>query len=147
MIGIVVATHGKMSSGMKDAVNVIVGQAEGIETCSLVSGASVDEFGATIKEAIEKVNEDSGVIVLTDLVSASPYNQSMLAVNQLPEALQEKVYIIGGVNLPMLLETVNHQLIDTPIVEAVAAITAQGKNSIDIWNIQNIADEEEDDGF
>ena len=144
MLGIVIATHGSLSNGLKDSAEVIFGPTNNITTANLNLGDEVQALGATIKEAILEVNQGDGVIVLVDLVSASPYNQSVLVTNSLEKPLQDSVYVIGGVNLPMLLEGINHQLIGTPVEEAAEAVIAQGKNSISDWHVSMIADEDDD---
>lgn len=149
MLGIVIATHGSLSNGLKDSAEVIFGPTNNITTANLNLGDDVQALGATIKEAIHEVNQGDGVIVLVDLVSASPYNQSVLVTNSLEKPLQDSVYVIGGVNLPMLLEGINHQLIGTPVEEAAEAVIAQGKSSISDWHVSMIEDEDddEDDAF
>ena len=149
MLGIVIATHGSLSNGLKDSAEVIFGPTNNITTANLNLGDDVQALGATIKESIHEVNQGDGVIVLVDLVSASPYNQSVLVTNSLEKPLQDSVYVIGGVNLPMLLEGINHQLIGTPVEEAAEAVIAQGKSSISDWHVSMIEDEDddEDDAF
>lgn len=147
MLGIVIATHGKLSDGLKDAAEVIVGTTNNIATVNLNPGEDVQELGTTIEAAIKEVNKDAGVIVLTDLVSASPYNQSVLITNGLDSELQDKVYVIGGVNLPMLLETINHQILNTSIEEIAPAVLAQGADSLDVWHASEVAEEDDEDDF
>lgn len=147
MLGIVIATHGKLSDGLKDAAEVIVGTTNNIATVNLNPGEDVQELGATIEAAIKEVNNDAGVIVLTDLVSASPYNQSVLITNGLDSELQDKVYVIGGVNLPMLLETINHQILNTSVEEIAPAVLAQGADSLDVWHVSEVAEEDDEDDF
>lgn len=147
MLGIVIATHGKLSDGLKDAAEVIVGTTNNIATVNLNPGDDVQELGTTIEAAIKEVNKDAGVIVLTDLVSASPYNQSVLITNGLDSELQDKVYVIGGVNLPMLLETINHQILNTSIEEIAPAVLAQGADSLDVWHASEVAEEDDEDDF
>lgn len=147
MLGIVIATHGKLSDGLKDAAEVIVGTTNNIATVNLNPGDDVQELGVTIEAAIKEVNKDAGVIVLTDLVSASPYNQSVLITNGLASELQEKVYVIGGVNLPMLLETINHQILNTSVEEIAPAVLAQGADSLDVWHVSEVAEEDDEDDF
>ena len=77
MLGIVIATHGKLSDGLKDAAEVIIGETNNIVTVNLNAGDDVQALGGKIENAINEVNQDAGVIVLTDLVSASPYNQAV----------------------------------------------------------------------
>ncbi|UQF71328.1 PTS fructose transporter subunit IIA [Vagococcus lutrae] len=147
MLGIVIATHGKFSSGLKDAAEVIVGATQNIETVSLNQGDDVFELGNKIEEAVNKVNKGSGVVILVDIISASPYNQSLLVINRLADELKEQVYVVGGVNLPMLIEAINHQLIETPVTEVPQALIAQSKESIDGWDSSmiDVEDDDEDD--
>ncbi|MDT2757379.1 PTS sugar transporter subunit IIA [Enterococcus asini] len=148
MIGIVIATHGKLSDGFKDAAEVVVGQTENIATVNLNPGDSVDLLGEQIATAIGEVSQGEGVIVLTDLLSASPYNQSVLAISGLSEALAQQVYVVSGVSFPMLLEAINAQLIGTEIADAVELIMEQGKNGIASWQISDSgSDEEEEEDF
>ncbi|MBO0451227.1 PTS sugar transporter subunit IIA [Candidatus Enterococcus murrayae] len=147
MLGIVIATHGKLSDGLKDAAEVIVGATNNIATVNLNPGDDVQELGNQIEAAVKEVDQNAGVIILTDLVSASPYNQSVLITNGLDPALQENVYVLGGVNLPMLLETINHQILSTPVQEAAPAIMAQGADSLDIWHVSEIEEEDDEDDF
>ncbi|MGX7109487.1 PTS sugar transporter subunit IIA [Facklamia miroungae] len=145
MLGIVIATHGSFSAGLKDAAEVIMGQVNNIETVQLEAGADVQNLGTAIKEAIQTVNQNDGVIVLVDLVSASPYNQTLMAISQLEESVQKSVYVIGGVSLPMLLETINHQLLGTPIEQIAELVENQGKEALGTWHISKIVDDDDDD--
>ncbi|WP_251866610.1 PTS sugar transporter subunit IIA [Enterococcus malodoratus] len=147
MLGIVIATHGKLSDGLKDAAEVIVGTTNNIATVNLNPGDDVQELGKQIEAAVKEVDKGAGVIVLTDLVSASPYNQSVLITNSLEPELQANVYVIGGVNLPMLLETINHQILSTPVEETAPAILAQGADSLDIWHISKVEEDDDEDDF
>lgn len=147
MIGIVVATHGQLSNGLKDAASVIVGNLDNIQTVNLNQGDDVEQLGEKIKEATMMVDQGDGVIVFVDLLSASPYNQSILILNRLNNPLKEKTYVVAGVNLPMLLEAINHQLLGTSIEKAVEMITDQGVDGISSWNLEKLSafDSDEDD--
>ena len=150
MLGIVVATHGTLSDGIKDAAEVIMGNVENIATVNLNAGDNVDQLGKKIQDAVLEVNQGDGVVVLVDLISASPYNQSLLITNQLDSELKDKVYIIGGVNLPMLLEIINHQILETEIEVVAKLAEEQAKVSIGSWHVSaNIEDNyvDEDDDF
>lgn len=148
MIGIVIATHGKLSNGLKDSAEVIFGPTNNIETVNLNLGDDVQALGAQIKTAIETVDNGDGVIVFVDMISASPYNQSVLITNGLESPLKESIHVIGGVNLPMVLEAINHQLIQTPINQAAKAIVNQGVGSVSAWNAAAVeADEDDEEEF
>lgn len=145
MIGIVIATHGGLSDGFKDAAGVVVGETQNIATVNLNPGDSVDELGSKITAAVKEVQQGDGVIVMADLLSASPYNQTVLAINGLEAAEQEDVYLVSGVNFPMLLEAVNAQFIGTPVAETVEAVLAQGKDGIASWHVSEVAGDDEDE--
>ena len=70
MLGIVIATHGNLSDGLKDAAEVIVGTTNNIATVNLNPGDDLQELGKQIEDAVKEVHQENGVIVLTDLVSA-----------------------------------------------------------------------------
>lgn len=150
MLGIVIATHGTLSDGIKDAAEVIMGNTENIVTVNLNAGDDVEKLGKKINSSILEVNQGDGVLVLVDLVSASPYNQSVLVTNQLEQELKDKVYIIGGVNLPMLLEIINHQILGTQIEIVAKSAAEQAKDCISLWHAPvdvDMDDNDEDDDF
>lgn len=150
MLGIVIATHGTFSDGLKDAAEVIMGNTENIVTVNLNAGDDVEQLGKKINHAILEVNQGDGVMVLVDLVSASPYNQSVLATSKLDPELKDKVYIVGGVNLPMLLEVINHQILQTEIELVAKSAAEQAKESISSWHAsvnEDANDGDEDDDF
>ena len=134
MLEIMIVTHGKLSEGLKDAAEVIVGTSSHIETLCLESGADIQTFGEKVKEKLTMINTAEPMLVFVDLISASPYNQALLAVNELTEEKKAATYVIGGVNLPMLLEAINHQMLHTPIEEAVEQIVKQGKDNLTVWH-------------
>lgn len=150
MLGIVIATHGTLSDGIKDAAEVIMGNTENILTVNLNAGDDVEKLGKKINRAILEVNQGDGVLVLVDLVSASPYNQSVLVTNKLEQELKDKVYIIGGVNLPMLLEIINHQILGSQIEIVAKSAAEQAKDCISLWHAPvdvDMDDNDEDDDF
>ncbi|WP_315110021.1 PTS fructose transporter subunit IIA [Clostridium intestinale] len=150
MLGIVIATHGTLSDGIKDAAEVIMGNTENILTVNLNAGDDVEKLGKKINSSILEVNQGDGVLVLVDLVSASPYNQSVLVTNKLEQELKDKVYIIGGVNLPMLLEIINHQILGSQIEIVAKSAAEQAKDCISLWHAPvdaDIDDTDEDDDF
>ncbi|HFI0812718.1 TPA: PTS sugar transporter subunit IIA [Streptococcus suis] len=149
MFKIIIATHGEMSTGIKDALITIAGVGEDISTLNLISGKNVDDLGKEYLEILNDSPADKGVLIFTDLISASPYNQALLAINNLEENKKLKVFIIGGVNLPMVLEAVNHNLLNNDLNDVVELIASQGKEAIGTWNVADLEndDDEEDDDF
>ncbi len=82
MLEIMIVTHGKLSEGLKDAAEVIVRTSSHIETMCLESGEDIQTFGEKVKEKLTMINTAEPMLVFVDLISASPYNQALLAVNR-----------------------------------------------------------------
>ena len=116
---ILIVTHGELAAGFKDAAEVIFGEVKGITTIGLHSGESVEAFGEKIYKTLASYGENESVLIFADLLSASPYNQSVLSVNKLAENRAENIRLIAGVNLPMVLEGINQQLLKSDLEDVV----------------------------
>ena len=96
MIGIVVVTHGQLATELVNAARTIVGDSPRIAGVSI--GWSDDMNAA--REAIEKAMQEVGgedVLILTDMFGGTPTNLSL-------PFLSQRVEIVSGVNLPMLIK-------------------------------------------
>jgi mannose PTS system EIIA component len=96
MIGVVVATHGKLAEELIRTAEAVVGKIEQISPMSIV--ASSPDMRGDLKAAIQRVDQGEGVLLLTDIYGGSPTN---LCLSFLTE---RKVEVVTGVNLPMLLQ-------------------------------------------
>jgi len=147
MLGIVLAAHGHLSEGFKSAAQVIFGVTDNMECVNLDLGDDVEALGSKIGVAVDEVDQGDGVIVMTDLLNASPYNQSLLITNKMDEARQQNVYVLSGLNMPMVLETINHQIIGTPFHEIPDLVSYQGKDGVNVWHSSPMDLSEEDMDF
>ncbi len=145
MIGLLLITHGKMSDGLADAANMILGHVENLEVLNLLPEDNASNLKDLILNAHQNVDKGNGVIIFTDLFSATPFNQSTIAINSLPKEKQEKTFVFSGVNLPMLIETINQNMIGASIEQAVDAIENTGKEGIVRWSISDISADDDDD--
>ncbi|MGT2925331.1 PTS sugar transporter subunit IIA [Streptococcus caviae] len=144
---IIIASHGGLSAGFKDALAVILGDASDIQTEKLSAGESVEAFGERLSDKIKKSDLVNGTIIFVDLIGASPYNQAVLAVRHLSNEQAEKVFIVSNANLPMILEALNHKYLDSDITTAVESLEQFMPSRENIWHISNSLKEDEDDGF
>ncbi|MEN6299341.1 MAG: PTS sugar transporter subunit IIA [Anaerolineaceae bacterium] len=104
MVGIVIVSHGAMANGMLDAARMIVGEQEGMLAVSLEEMEDVEGLIEKIAAAVEKVDTGDGVLVLVDVFGASPFNASARLT-----LTRDKMDVITGMNLPMLLELAIHR--------------------------------------
>ncbi|MDO4680254.1 MAG: PTS fructose transporter subunit IIA [Aerococcus sp.] len=147
MLGIIIATHGALSDGLKNAGEVIMGETQRIETINLVPGQAVDSVKDDITAAMNKLGIEQDILILTDIAGASPYNQSLLAIHELPEELASHVCILHGVNLPMLLSAMNQQILGADLKAAAQTIVQEAKESIGLFVEAVDEDDEDDDDF
>jgi len=97
MIGLVLVTHGRLAAEFVTALEHVVGPQEAIESVCIDADDDMEARRRDIADAIGKVDQGAGVIILTDLFGGTPSN---LAISLMKS---EKIEVIAGVNLPMLI--------------------------------------------
>lgn len=102
MIGIVIVTHGQLGDALIETAEFIIdSKAEGTVSVSINLNQDVDKLRSKIAEAIKKVDQKKGVLILTDMFGGTPSN---LSYSFLEEG---HVEVISGVNLPILIKALN----------------------------------------
>lgn len=144
---ILIVTHGELAAGFKDAAEVIFGEVKGITTIGLHSGESVEAFGEKIYETLAGYDENESVLIFADLLSASPYNQSVLSVNKLDAKRSENVRLIAGASLPMVLEGINQQLLGSDLEAAVNELKNYTISDDYVWKKSVVEESDDDDDF
>ena len=142
---ILIVTHGELAAGFKDAAEVIFGEVKGITTIGLHSGESVEAFGEKIYATLAGFDENESVLIIADLLSASPYNQSVLSVNKLDAKRAENVRLIAGASLPMVLEGINQQLLGNDLEAAVNELKNYTISDDYVWKKSVVEEADEDD--
>lgn len=145
MIKILIVTHGKLAEGFKDAVNTVFGQSENIEALGLYQGEDINNFHEKISRKIENIDGDDSLIIFTDIVSASPYTQSQIAIKN--SNLDNEIRLIGNTSFPMLMEAINGQILDSDFDETVNKILDSASEKVDAWNLRDMENIAEDDDF
>ncbi|SCC17732.1 PTS system, mannose-specific IIA component [Gilliamella bombicola] len=105
MIGVLLISHGKMASGMKDSVTMIVGEQDKFEALSLNPGQDINQLKTDLFNCTKSLDSGDGVLVFVDLYGASPYNASMQCVPQWHD-FGMNVRVITGMSLPMVINAV-----------------------------------------
>jgi mannose PTS system EIIA component len=100
MIGIVLISHGRFAEGLLDAAEMIVGEMENVVCIGLEPMDDIDLLVERIQEAVNAVDIGDGALLMVDLFGASPFNAS----GRLALAQQDRLELITGMNLPMLVE-------------------------------------------
>ncbi|MBP1040933.1 PTS fructose IIA subunit family protein [Vagococcus sp. BWB3-3] len=120
---LIIATHGELAQGFKNALELIAGStAQEITTYSLVPGKSATDFMAEIAKEMHAQPEQQ-FIIMGDLYGASIVN-AMLSLGHYPNGV-----LLSGVNLGLALqvlldgsEVISDATIDEMIAEAQQGI-------------------------
>ena len=101
MVGVVLVTHPQLGEEFIRSAEMICGKMPRVLTVSIDTRKEVEELRREIAEAIKKVEEGDGVLILTDMFGGTPSNMSLAF-------LQEgRVEVLSGLNLPMMIKLSN----------------------------------------
>ena len=92
-----IATHGTFAGGIKSSVDLILGESENVFLIQAYTEGN-KSLQEEIMEVLNQVQSKDELIVFTDLMGGSITNQI------LQHAMKENVFIIAGINLPLLLD-------------------------------------------
>ena len=124
MIGAVIVTHGSLARELLDAAERIVGRTEGIRAVSMDWDDEVADARQEIGTAIKEVDSGRGVLIFTDMFGGTPTNVSLAFLEQ------DRVEIITGVNLPMIIKLTSVQRSDGALLEVAQELRDRGQNSV-----------------
>ena len=104
MIGILLISHGNMASGISSSLKMFFGsEIPQLETLCLSENTSPESFGEEIGNKIKELDTGDGVVVFADLIGGTPCNQAF-------KYISSKVVLIGGMNLPVIMEFLGQRL-------------------------------------
>jgi len=126
MIGIIVISHGNFADELISAVNFVLSSKQpAIKMVGMNLDTSIDfdAFKKELKRTIKKVDKGNGVLLVTDMFGGTPSNISLTFLEE------NKVEVISGVNLPMLIKlaTVSE---DTSLSDSVEIAEKAGRDNI-----------------
>ena len=125
MIGMVLVTHGRLADELVNALEHVVGPQPSVATVCIGPDDDMELRRSEILRSTAKVDDGSGVVVLTDMFGGTPSN---LAISIMDRA---KVEVIAGVNLPMLIKLASVRHHET-LGDAVASAQEAGRKYINV---------------
>ncbi len=102
-IGVVVVTHGQLATELVNAAETIVGDLRQFAAVSIGWHEDVEDAREEILGAVARVKGPDGVLLLTDMFGGTPSNLGVTFLEP------DKVEVITGVNLPMLIKLARAQ--------------------------------------
>lgn len=120
MVGILLLTHAPLGQAfIAAATHVFRAQPERLEAIDVMPDQDRDEVNALAQAAIGRLDEGSGVLVMTDVMGGTPSN----CCTQLSNLSQ--VEVIAGISLPMLLRAITYRREAVDIVAEMAIAGGQ----------------------
>jgi PTS system ascorbate-specific IIA component len=123
MIGILLVSHEPLGTALLNCTRHIFGRLP-VQLAALDVVPDEDPQAAlqAARELLARINDGSGVVVLTDVYGATP---SRIAAH-LREP--ERVEVLAGVNLPVLIKALSHRR--EPLAELIERLIEAGQQAI-----------------
>lgn len=120
MIGILLITHAPLGSAfMQAAAHVFRGMPERFEAIDVIADQNIEEVRRLGRDAVKRLNDGSGVLVMTDVMGGTPSN----CCGQLGDP--NDVAVIAGISLPMLLRAITYRQDTLDVVVEMALAGGQ----------------------
>lgn len=123
MIGVIVVTHGQLANELVNSARTIVGALPQFIAVSIGSHDDPSVAREAIAQAIARVQGSKGVLILTDMFGGTPSNLGLTFLEA------NRVEIITGVNLPMLIKLADLQS-SSDLLAVAREVREIGRNAI-----------------
>ncbi|UCE41939.1 MAG: PTS sugar transporter subunit IIA [Candidatus Aminicenantes bacterium] len=123
MIGGIIVSHGKLAEELLNALTIILGEVVNMEAISIGWYDDVEDSKRKINQSLKRVDQKNGVLIFTDMFGGTPSNLSFSFLKD------DRIEIITGVNLPMLIKFVSLQR-SNKLKEVAKKVVEQGKKNI-----------------
>lgn len=121
-IGVVICAHHTLAPALVETAEQIVGEYPGLASVAVDYGDPPDVTREHIQAAIKQVDEGEGVLLLCDMFGGTPSNLSL-------SFLSDRLEVVTGVNLPMLLKLFTARE-RGPLAEVAATIRDDAREKI-----------------
>lgn len=124
-MNILIATHGGLCDGLLDAFHMFAADVSQVNAIGLTD-TGIDDFRKRLTAGVEESLAKGDVLILTDLLGGSPYNESYALFLRNPEHIR----LVAGVNFPMLMEAGVLAMSSDDLEGVAAAAVAAGAAGI-----------------
>ncbi len=126
MIKTIIVTHHTLADYLIETAEVIVGQCDNLVGVSISKNGDIEAVRRRLVELIKEFQKEGKlVLILTDMFGGTPSNISLALYEP------EKVEIVSGVNLPIVLKLAGGIKDESKSLKEIAAeITEYGRKNI-----------------
>ena len=100
MIGLIISGHGNFASGLHTSLKLIAGNPSNVEYVDFEETDSTETLMDKYYYSLSNLSNCESILALTDLAGGSPFKTLV----ELKTAISKPMDVIGGANLPMILE-------------------------------------------
>lgn len=101
MVQIIITGHGKFSTGIKSAVDLIMGVQPYLYAVDFEKGESEVDLKEKLLDLVDKKTEENKFLFLTDMMGGTPYKTAVTISQEIT-----KTEVVAGTNLPLVMEIV-----------------------------------------
>ncbi|NBS95260.1 MAG: PTS sugar transporter subunit IIA [Betaproteobacteria bacterium] len=125
MIGILVISHEPLGTALLHCTRHIFGRLPSqLAALDVIPDEDPDVAVNAARELLKRINDGSGVLVLTDLWGATPSR----VASRLAET--DRVAVLAGVNLPILVKGLTDRRRPQPLPDLVGRLLMGGRESV-----------------
>jgi PTS system mannose-specific IIA component len=124
MIGVLLVTHGKLAEELRAAALTIQPEISRIVAVSLEWNQTGDDARDRIAKGLQEADEGEGAVILTDMFGGTPTNLTLSFLKK------DRVEIVTGLNLPMVLKCAALQKSGKSVAEIAHLSKDRGQKSI-----------------
>ena len=121
MVSIVVIAHSEIANSFAYCLeHILAKRVDSLHILAVKKTEDAESVFERAKELIDKLHPEDGVLILSDLFGATPCNIAQRLV------VKDKIELITGLNLPMLIRAVSYAKSD---LQTIIAKSKEGANS------------------
>ncbi|MDP5008980.1 MAG: PTS fructose transporter subunit IIA [Glaciimonas sp.] len=121
MVGILLLTHAPLGQAFLAAASHVFRQTpERVEAIDVIADQNIEEVQALARAAVKRLDDGSGVLVITDVMGGTPSNCT------LPFCSRNQTQVIAGISFPMLLRALTYRAEPLEVVAEMALAGGQG---------------------
>ncbi len=125
MINILILSHCQLTRELIKTAEIIAGKQENLFYIDQdIKSENLASLQQKISEILDKINNEKGTLVLTDMLGGTPCNASLLL------AKNYNIEVLTGVNLPMILSAIFTSRAAQSAKELADKVLTDGKKSI-----------------
>lgn len=137
----IVTGHGSFATGITSGLKLLAGEPEWYEAVDFEPEDSVDSLTEKLEAAIHKLTGCSGILILADLTGGSPFNVAL----RLKLSREEHLEVIGGTNLPVVLDAYMSRVMNDDVNALAAASLEAGRSQLVLYTPSQSDDEDYED--